>query len=77
MGVLDANMDGKIEKAELKPESQIGAMLLKNWDAMDKNHDGVIDKDELAAAMKMMGGGRRRQEQAQAAPAAPAPTGGK
>ena len=76
MGMLDSNIDGKIEKSELKPESQIGAMLLKNWDSMDKNHDGVIDKDELAAAMKMMGGGKRRQEAA-AAPAAAAPTGGK
>ena len=74
MGMLDSNIDGKIQKSELKPQSQIGAMLLKNWDAMDKNHDGVIDKDELAAAMKMMGGGRRRE--AQAAPAA-APAGGK
>jgi hypothetical protein len=76
MGMLDANIDGKIEKTELKPQSQIGGMLLKNWDAMDKNHDGAIDKDELGAAMKMMGGGKRRQE-AQAAPAAAAPTGGK
>ena len=72
MGMLDANIDGKIEKSELKPESQIGAMLLKNFDALDKNHDGVIDADELNAAMKMMG----RRREAQAAPAA-APTGGK
>ncbi|WP_394761441.1 hypothetical protein [Phenylobacterium sp.] len=70
MGMLDSNIDGKIQKSELKPQSQIGGMLLKNWDALDKNHDGVIDKDELAVAMKMMGG-RRRQETASAAPAAP------
>ncbi|MGZ3377621.1 MAG: hypothetical protein ACXU8S_13590, partial [Phenylobacterium sp.] len=76
MGMLDANIDGKIEKTELKPQSQIGAMLLKNWDAIDKNHDGVIDKDELAAATKSMFG-RRRQEAAAPAAAAPAPTGGK
>jgi hypothetical protein len=75
MGMLDANIDGKIQKAELKPQSQIGGMLLKNWDAIDKNHDGVIDKDELGAATKTMFG-RRRQE-ASAAPAAAAPTGGK
>jgi hypothetical protein len=75
MGMLDGNIDGKIQKAELKPQSQIGGMLLKNWDAIDRNHDGVIDKDELAAATKTMFG-RHRQE-ASAAPAAAAPTGGK
>ena len=76
MGMLDANIDGKIEKAELKPQSQIGANLLKNFDALDRNHDGAIDKDELAAAMKMMGGHRRQE--AQAAPGvAPVPTAGR
>jgi hypothetical protein len=77
MGMLDANIDGKIEKAELKPQSQIGANLLKNFDALDKNHDGVIDREELAAAMKMMGGHRRQEAAATPAPAAAAPTAGK
>jgi hypothetical protein len=72
MGMLDSNIDGKIEKTELKAQSQIGGMLLKNWDAIDKNHDGAIDKDELAAATKTMFG-RHRQE----ASASAAPTGGK
>ena len=69
MRMLDANIDGKIQKTELKAQSQIGGMLLKNFDALDKNHDGVIDKAELQVAMKMMGGGRRHQEAA-AKPAA-------
>ncbi len=71
IGMLDADMDGKIEKSELKSESQIGTMLLKNWDAIDKNHDGVIDKDELAVATKMMFGQRRRQAAAATPTAAP------
>ena len=74
MGMLDSNMDGKVEKSELK--GRIGEMLLSKWDAIDANHDGVIDAGELAAAQKMMGGGRRRQEAATAPSAAPA-AGGK
>ena len=76
MGMLDANINGKIEKSELKPQSQIGGMLLKNFDALDKDHDGSIDKAELQVAMKMMGGGHRHREETASAPA-PAPTGGK
>jgi Ca2+-binding EF-hand superfamily protein len=75
MGMLDSNIDGKIEKSELKAQSQVGGMLLKNWDAIDKNHDGAIDKTELAAATKTMFGHHRQE--ASAAPAAAAPTGGK
>jgi len=77
MGMLDSNIDGKIQKTELKAQSQIGANLLKNFDALDKNHDGAIDSEELAVAMKMMSGGRRHQEAAATPAAAPAPTGGK
>ncbi len=78
MGMLDSNIDGKISKAELK--GQIGEQLLKYWDVLDKNHDGFIDKDELAA-MDKMGGQHRRREggEPDAKPAAPAstPTAGK
>ena len=31
-------------------------MLLPKWDQLDTNHDGVLDKDEIAAATKMMFG---------------------
>jgi hypothetical protein len=71
LGNLDSNMDGKIQKSELK--GLMGKMLLPRWDQLDTNHDGVLDKDELAAATKLFGG--RRQEAA--APAAsPVPTAG-
>ena len=64
-GMLDDNLDGKIQKAELK--GQMGQMILKYFDVLDKNHDGGLDKAEMLEAQKMMGPMRRRQ--AQAAPA--------
>jgi len=70
MVMLDSNIDGKISKAELK--GQIGEQIAKYWDVLDKNHDGFIDKDELAAMQKM--GGQHHREAADAQPAAaPAP----
>jgi hypothetical protein len=72
MGMLDSNMDGKIEKTELK--GQIGKMLSSKWDILDANHDGVIDAAELAVAQKMMG---ERRHQEAAAPAATAPAAGR
>ena len=48
----------------------MGEMIAKNWDALDTNHDGVLDKDELAAMQKMMSGQRRRQAADAAKPAA-------
>jgi hypothetical protein len=63
LGMLDDNIDGKIEKAELK--GQMGQMLAKYFDVLDKDHDGSLDKAELAAAQQMMGGFRgRRQDSA-------------
>ena len=53
MGMLDSNLDGKLAPAELK--GRLGDMLKKYFTMIDTNHDGFIEKDELAAAMKMMG----------------------
>jgi hypothetical protein len=72
MGMFDDNVDGRIQKAELKGE--MGANLVKFFPMVDKNADGAIDKVEYAAMQAMMGG--RRREQAQQAPkptATPAP----
>ncbi len=79
MGMLDANIDGKLEKAELK--GQLGEQILKYFDVLDTNHDGFIDKNELVAMQKMMGGQHKRREASatDAKPVAPAasPTAGK
>ncbi|HXA39875.1 MAG TPA: redoxin family protein [Phenylobacterium sp.] len=66
LGMLDSNLDGKIEKAELK--GRTGAMLLKYFDILDKNHDGYLDGDELAAAQSMMGSRRSAAAPPSAAP---------
>jgi hypothetical protein len=68
LGMLDSNIDGKIQKTELK--GQLGQMMLKYWDMLDTNHDGALDKTELAAMEKMMQSQRRKQA------AAPAPASG-
>ena len=69
VGALDSNMDGKIQKTELK--GQMGKMLIPRWAQLDTTADGVLDKDEIAVATKTMFQ-RRRQE----ASAPPPPAGG-
>ncbi|OHB26981.1 MAG: hypothetical protein A2790_14105 [Phenylobacterium sp. RIFCSPHIGHO2_01_FULL_69_31] len=69
LGMLDENIDGTIQKAELK--GQLGDRLTPYFAQIDQNKSGGIENGELMAALKMMGG--RRREQAQQAPAAPAP----
>ncbi len=70
MGMLDSNVDGRISKAELK--GKMGEMIAKYFDQLDTNHDGYLDKNELAAMQKMMSGQRRRQADAAKPAAAPA-----
>jgi hypothetical protein len=64
VGFLDSNLDGKLEKAELR--GQIGNNLLAHFDSIDANHDGVIDKTELNAAVAKMQMFRRRRTDAEA-----------
>ncbi|HEX2814769.1 MAG TPA: hypothetical protein VHN39_00125 [Phenylobacterium sp.] len=55
MGVLDDNMDGKIELSELKGGPQGPASMLKKYFALiDTNHDGALDATELANASKLL-----------------------
>jgi hypothetical protein len=77
MGMLDDNIDGKIEKAELR--GRMGEMLGKYFDVLDKDHDGSLDAAELAAAQQMMGGFRGRRQDSAPTPAqgASTPTAGK
>jgi hypothetical protein len=77
MGILDDNMDGKIELSELKGGPQGPVSMLKKYFALiDTDHDGALSQAELDAAAKLMprrgGGGNRANGQAQPAPAAPA-----
>ena len=48
MGSLDSNLDGFIEKNELKGPL---AYLRAKFDELDTNHDGKLDAAELAKAM--------------------------
>ncbi|MFL5297797.1 MAG: hypothetical protein ACJ798_15590, partial [Phenylobacterium sp.] len=69
MGAMDDNLDGKLQKAELR--GQIGKAIGEKFDILDANHDGALDKAELAPVLKQMMGGRRREAGA-GAPATPA-----
>jgi hypothetical protein len=62
MGVLDDNMDNKLQLAELR--GQQGQFLKTNFASIDANKDGALDKVEIAAG--------RRPSQVQA-PAGPPP----
>ena len=68
MGMMDDNLDGKLQKAELK--GQTGGMIAKYFDVLDKNKDGALDASEMAAAQAMMGNRRRADSAPVAAPAA-------
>lgn len=57
--VLDDNIDGKLETAELTGRGQMGDMLKKYLPLIDTNHDGTIEPAELAAAQKLLPRGRR------------------
>jgi hypothetical protein len=64
IGMMDQNLDGKLEKAELR--GQMGKMLLAHFDAIDTNHDGALDKAELKAAQGMFQMFQRRPSAADA-----------
>jgi hypothetical protein len=65
MGMLDDNLDGKVEKAELK--GRVGERISAYFDRLDTNHDGVLGKTELAMVQKFMNDRRREPEGAPAA----------
>ena len=63
IGFLDKNLDGKVDKAELRGE--VGKMLLAQFDTLDANHDGALDKAELRVAMAKMQGFHRHRTPAE------------
>jgi thiol-disulfide isomerase/thioredoxin len=60
MGIFDDNLDGVIEKSELK--SKTGEALLARFDTFDTNHDGVLQLNEVVAAQKAMAGRQQTAE---------------
>jgi hypothetical protein len=52
MGALDANIDGKVQRAELR--GRVEKAIGPNWATVDANKDDVLDKFELNAAMKYL-----------------------
>jgi hypothetical protein len=74
LGMMDDNLDGKLQKAELR--GRMGEMLGRFWATIDKNQDGALDRAELAAAQAMMPQRRRGASQAANNAVAPSPTAG-
>ncbi|MFZ5721260.1 MAG: hypothetical protein ACOY5Y_17505 [Pseudomonadota bacterium] len=65
IGMMDENLDGKLQKAELK--GQMGGMLSGFFARIDANGDQALDQDELARAQAMLPQ-RRRGSQASDGP---------
>jgi hypothetical protein len=56
-GMLDDNINGKLEMAELK--GSIGNQIKPVFATLDANKDGALDQQEMAAAQNLMQRGRR------------------
>jgi hypothetical protein len=74
LGMLDDNVDGKIQKAELKGE--MGKRIAAYFTQVDKDSSGAIEKAELQALGGMFGGPRRQQGNTAQQPAASTAGGG-
>jgi hypothetical protein len=61
IGIMDSNLDGKVEKNEVR--GRMGEMLRANWDKLDANKDGFLDEKELAGTTAQL---NRRIADAQA-----------
>ncbi len=71
MGILDHRMDGKITKDEFRKDP-MSQGLLARFDAIDRNHDGVIDAKEMLVASNYMNQMRKQRHAAEAAKTAKA-----
>lgn len=52
MGALDANFDGKVQRAELR--GRVDKAIGPNWASIDLDKDNALDKTELGGAMKYL-----------------------
>jgi hypothetical protein len=59
IGALDDNIDGKVEKDELRGPM---ASLKAHFEEMDANHDGGLDEKELAAGNVSRATARQRAD---------------
>ena len=59
LGSLDSNLDGFVEKNELKGPM---AYLQAKFEQLDVNHDGKLDAKELSAGMPSRRMARAKQE---------------
>ena len=77
MGMMDSNLDDKLQKVELRGQFAQLAAAPGAFEMADANKDGGIDQTELEGVLKMMQAMRRPAAQpAPAATAAPASTKG-
>jgi hypothetical protein len=70
MGMMDDNIDGKLQKSELRSQFAQLASAPGAFDMADSNKDGGIDQPELDKVLAMMQQMRRPAAQAAPAPAA-------
>jgi hypothetical protein len=61
-GMMDDNIDGRLQKAELR--GQMGQMIGRYFAVIDKDKDGSIDRAEMKAAQGMLPQQRRRGSEA-------------
>jgi len=54
LGFLDDNVDGKLQKAELR--GPFGRWARDNFEMLDTDHDGGLDKTELAPVIRVLDG---------------------
>ncbi len=72
MGMLDSNIDGKVQKDELRGQFATLLAAPGRFEMVDANHDGGIDEAELEAGLKVMNAMMRKPGAGAAAPAAAA-----
>jgi hypothetical protein len=72
MGMMDDNLDDKLQKAELRGQFAQLAAAPGAFEMGDANKDGGIDQTELQKVLQMMQQMRRNQQPAPAAAATPA-----
>jgi hypothetical protein len=69
MGMLDSNIDGKVQKDELRGQFATLLAAPGRFEMVDVNHDGGIDETELENGLKLMNAAMRQRPKPADAPA--------